>query len=82
MLTKEQIEGMREHLMYACANLPTAQSHVNTLADAAEDYLQACEQEPVGTVQPLHELNDVWMQKLPVGTKLFAAPVPVKEATC
>lgn len=29
---------------------------------------------PVGAVQHLHELNDEWLAKLPIGTKLYAAP--------
>jgi hypothetical protein len=31
------------------------------------------QQEPVGEVQHMHELNDNWLQNLPVGTKLYAA---------
>lgn len=47
-------------------------------------------QEPVGEVQHLHELNDSWLNKLSIGTKLYTAPQPapaplsndvVKDAT-
>lgn len=33
---------------------------------------------PVGEVQHLHELNDVWLQKLPIGTKLYTTPQPTQ----
>lgn len=40
--------------------------------------------EPVGYVAHMHELNDEWMSKLPIGTKLYTAPPPqpqtVKDA--
>lgn len=35
-------------------------------------------QEPVGEVQHLHELNDSWLNKLPIGTKLYTAPQPAQ----
>jgi hypothetical protein len=31
---------------------------------------------PVGVVQHLHELNDAWLSRLPIGTKLFAHSAP------
>lgn len=33
----------------------------------------------VGEVAPLHELNDEWLAKLPVGTKLYAAIDSAKQ---
>lgn len=37
-------------------------------------------QEPVGEVKHLHELNDEWASELPIGTKLYARPVPAEPA--
>lgn len=34
--------------------------------------------EPVGEVQHLHELNDEWLSKLPIGTKLYTTPQPTQ----
>lgn len=34
--------------------------------------------EPVGEVQHLHELNDKWLSKLPIGTKLYTTPQPTQ----
>jgi len=40
-------------------------------------------QEPVGVIQHLNELNDEWTKTLPIGTKLYAAPVaPAQPTTC
>lgn len=32
------------------------------------------EQEPVGVIQHLDELNEQWTKHLPIGTKLYASP--------
>lgn len=34
--------------------------------------------EPVGEVQHLHEWNDEWLSKLPIGTKLYTTPQPTQ----
>lgn len=50
--------------------------------DAAHALLElgaAPQQKPVGEVQHLHELNDSWLNKLPVGTKLYTAPAPLSD---
>lgn len=33
---------------------------------------------PVGEVHHLHELNDEWLSKLPIGTKLYTTPQPTQ----
>lgn len=38
------------------------------------------EQEPVGEIQHLLELNDEWAKKLPIGTKLYTTPPLVSAA--
>lgn len=52
----------------------------NLLADAVAKWgtPPAVAGEPVGEVQHLHELNDEWLSKLPIGTKLYTTPQPTQ----
>lgn len=73
----KQISVIREALllrdMESCEEALTALSEIEAMVG---------EQQPVGEVQHLHELNDAWLAALPIGTKLYtAAPVAQQRKT-
>lgn len=75
---KDQLQTIRAGLAIAIdaegfVDKPVRRALLDAVKAAAQ--LEAMVGEPVGEVQHLHELNDAWLAALPVGTKLYAAPV-------
>ena len=63
-------------------NKEKAEAEAEAERDALAARLAELEgQEPVGETQHLHELNDEWAGKLPIGTKLFARPIPAEPSS-
>lgn len=50
------------------------------LATLRDQIKRAEDQEPVGVVAHMHELNDVWLASLTIGTKLYTHPTPSAPA--
>jgi len=79
----EALQGEVERLKAYAAHERSlaAEKYTQTIHDQKQEIasLQASlteleKQEPVGFVQHLNELNDKWLQKLPIGAPVYAAP--------
>lgn len=61
----DQLKAQRDAAIRECDELREKVAALETSMPPVPEFLQ------VGTVQHLHELNDGWLAKLPVGEKLY-----------